>query len=205
MSMSRASLGEEVYLRGLTGFLTGATLYEGYKRIAVVTVADRICCSIVAAQVAGYMHRHGYGNGVFKVFFYEEGGEDALAEEVASMKPDAVSIVLGGEQKMSFVASATQRVLKAFARRRIQVPIVFHVRVFLATKQLTTLLSDPELAGYLGSLPEVRVFTADLNAGKFNYSKILFTEGKPSLVKYAESNLTEEHVELLKKSLPPPE
>ncbi|ABL78357.1 hypothetical protein [Thermofilum pendens] len=205
MSISRASLEEEVYLRGLTGFLVGEKLYEGFKRIAFVTFADRICCSIVAAQIAGYMHRYGYGSGSFKVFFYEEGREDELARQVESFKPDAVSLMMGGEQKMSRVASATREVLKAFSRRGLRVPVIFHVRVFLATKQLSSLLADEEVSSYLGSLPELRVFTADLGAKKFFFNRISLEGGKLALRKFAESDLTEEHVDLLKRSLPPPE
>lgn len=205
MSISRATLEEEVYLRGLTGFLIGENLYEGYSKIAIITVADRICCSVVSAQIAGYMHRYGYGKGSFKVFFYEDGKAEKIVDEVLAMKPEAISIMLGGEQKMSFVSSATHELIKTLSKKKSNIPIIFHVRVFLATKQLSTLLADKEIASYLSSIPEIRVFTADLNAKKFLYSRIKVSESKALLFKFAESTLTEEHVELLKRSLPPPE
>jgi hypothetical protein len=55
-------------------------------------------------------------------------------------------------------------------------------------------------------LPEIRLFTADVNARKFYFSKVRISEdGKVSLERYREENITEEHANLLKISLPPPD
>lgn len=50
--------------------------------------------------------------------------------------------------------------------------VAFHVRTWLATKQLSTVLSRPGLGDYLASLPELRVFTADLQARRFYFNRV---------------------------------
>jgi len=70
---------------------------------------------------------------------------------------------------------------------------------------LSTVLSDESLRRWLESLPEIKVFTVDLNAKKFLFHRVKIVDGKPSFNLYREALLTDEHVDLLRRSIPPPE
>jgi hypothetical protein len=78
--------------------------------------------------------------------------------------------------------------------------LLIHVRIWIATKQLSEILND-EIKEYLKSLKEIRVFTADLQNKLFLFHKVKM-DNEIKLEKYAEEKITDEHVELLKKSVP---
>jgi AAA+ ATPase superfamily predicted ATPase len=197
-------LPEELYLRSLTGRLVGEHLFDGYRRVAAIAYPDRVCAAMAAAAVTSYTYYAGYRDGLAAVFAYDE-KIDETARAIASADFDIVYVAFGGEQKLSTVNEATVKTLKALANAGYRRALAVHVRAWLATKQLSTVLSDPSLRQWLESLPEVRVFTADLNSKKFIFNRVKFTEGKASLTPYREASLTDEHVDLLKRSIPPPE
>jgi AAA+ ATPase superfamily predicted ATPase len=197
-------LSEELYLRSLTGRLVGEHLFDGYRRVAAIAYPDRVCAAMAAAAVTSYTYYAGYRDGLAAVFAYDE-KIDETARAIASADFDIVYVAFGGEQKLSTVNEATVKTLKALANAGYRRALAVHVRAWLATKQLSTVLSDPSLRQWLESLPEVRVFTADLNSKKFIFNRVKFTEGKASLTPYREASLTDEHVDLLKRSIPPPE
>ncbi|MFP3256293.1 MAG: hypothetical protein RXO36_00555 [Candidatus Nanopusillus acidilobi] len=60
---------------------------------------------------------------------------------------------------------------------------------------------NDEIKEYLKSLKEIRVFTADLQNKLFLFHKVKM-DNEIKLEKYAEEKITDEHVELLKKSVP---
>lgn len=203
---SRASLEEEIYLRSLTGLLVGRHLLMGFQRVAVVTVPDRICSSLAAATATSFLGSlAGYREGAARVFTYEPGRERELARRVVEFRPDAVYIVYGGEQRMSYVANITRRTLEALAEEGYRGALLIHVRVFLATNRLQTVLADERIRGYLASLPEIRVFTADLQRREFLFHRVSINGTAVRLETYCRVPLTEEHVALLRISLPPPE
>jgi len=170
----RLSIGEEAYLRALTGRLVGKELFRGYNKVAIITYPDRVCESIAAAAAVAYLETFGYGPGKVMVFDYQE-DLDALAEKVVSWNPEAIYIAFGGEQRMADVNNMTVKLLKALMDK-----------------------------GFKGSLlKEVKVFTADANAKKFFFHIVKFKEGGVELVKYKEEDITDEHAQLLKLSLPP--
>ena len=202
---SRASLEEEVYLRALTGRLVGVHEFEGLKRIAIISYPDRICESIAAAATVAYFERHGYGENKVKIFDYSPNIQET-AKKIVSWGAEGVYLAFGGEQKMSLVNEVFLRSLDALRVAGFRGVLLLHVRSWLASKQLSTALQDKELLKWLRSLPEIRLFTADVNVRKFYFSKIRISEdGKVSLERYREENITEEHANLLKISLPPPD
>jgi len=79
--------------------------------------------------------------------------------------------------------------------------LLIHGRIWIATKQLSEILND-EIREYLKSLKEIRTFEADLQKKLFIFYKLKIDNGV-KLEKYAEEKLTDEHVELIKRSVPP--
>jgi len=201
---STLSLPEDIYLRSLTGRLIGEHLFDGYRKIAIITFPDRICSALVAATLSSYTYYTGYSDNIGAVFTYDDNfGE--TAKKVATGSFDAVFIAYGGEQKLSTVNEAFKMTLKALMNAGYKRGMVIHVRVWLASKQLSTVLQDERLSGWLESLPEIRVLTADLDLKKFIFNKVKINNGKLTMTPYREALLTDEHVELLRKSIPPPE
>lgn len=202
---SKVSLEQEIYLRSLTSYLVGQNLLTGFNRVAIITIPDRICSAMAAALATSYIAKTGYRETPAGVFTYEEGKEAEVAKKVVEFGPDAVYISYGGEQKMSHVAEAVKKTIAALAKAGYRKALVIHVRAWLATKQLSTILADDELRKYLASLPEIRLFTADVPNRLFLFHKVAIegTTAKPQ--KFAEAKITEEHAKLLSISLPPPE
>lgn len=198
-------LEQELYLRALTGRLVGEHLFDGFKKVAVITYPDRICSAMAAAALTSFTYVAGYRDGLGSVYVYDSSQINKVASEIVSRNFDAVYISFGGEQKLSVVNEAFINTLRALAKAGYKKALAIHVRVWLASKQLSTVLSDNELRTWLESLSEVRVFTADLQNKKFIFSRVRFSEGKASLAPYREALLTDEHVDLLKRSIPPPE
>ena len=202
-SSGKLSIGEEAYLRALTGRLVGIGLFKGFNKVAVIPYPDRICESVAAAAAVAYLDAYGYGPGKVAFFDYSDNMDD-VARRVVSWGPEAVYIAFGGEQRMSLVSEATAKTLKALRSASFKGALLIHVRAWLATKQLSALLSDPALKEYIASLKEIRLFTADANAKKFFFQAVKVTpEGNVSLSKYMDVDITDEHANLLKLSLPP--
>ncbi|MGC8555933.1 MAG: hypothetical protein ACP5NG_02840, partial [Conexivisphaera sp.] len=170
-TISRASLDQEIYLRSLTGYLVGRHMLSGFRRVAVLAYPDRICSAMAAAALASYEASGNYRDAAGAVFLLEQGKEDAAARGAVGYGADAVYLSLGGEQRMSDVASMTARALGALARAGYRGALLLHVRAWLATKQLSTVLPDASLASYLGGL-DLRVFTADAGARKFYFNRV---------------------------------
>ncbi|MGC8970240.1 MAG: hypothetical protein ACP5LG_06795 [Conexivisphaera sp.] len=187
----------------MTGYLVGKHLLAGYRKVAVLTHPDRICSAMAAAALASYEASGNYRDAAGAVFLVEQGEEDAGS--VVRYGADAVYLSFGGEQKMSDVASLTARAVGALARAGYRGALIVHVRAWLATKQMSSLLSDPALAAYLRELRDIRVFTADAAARKFFFNRVRIGESGAALERYAEAEITKEHADLLKISLPPPE
>ncbi len=202
---SRATLEQEIYLRSLTGYLVGQNLLEGYKKLAVVTYPDRICSAMAAALMTSYISKGNYRDGAGAVFTYEEGKETETVRKVVEYGADIVYIAYGGEQKMSYVAEITKRTIAALAEAGYKGALGIHVRAWLATKQFSNVLADAALAKYLASLPEIRLFTADVPNRKFFFHKVKIEGNAARPEKYKEVEITAEHAKLLSISLPPPE
>lgn len=71
-------------------------------------------------------------------------------------------------------------------------------------------ITDPELIKIVEkrvfevSISGIRVFTADANSRKFAFHIVTISEdGKANINKYAETDITQEHADLLKLSIPP--
>ena len=197
-------LSEELYLRSLTGRLVGEHLFDGYRKVAVITYPDRICAGMATAALTSFTYYSGYKDGVGAVYTYDENISET-AKKISSSDFDVIYISYGGEQKLSTVNEAAVKSFRARMEAGYKKALAIHVRVWIATKQLSTVLSDNKLRKWLESLPEIRVFTADLNAKKFFFNRVKIADGKPALTPYREVLLTDEHVDLLKRSIPPPE
>ncbi len=199
----RLSVGEEAYLRALTGRLVGRELFKGYNKVAIITYPDRICESVSAAASVAFLERFGYGPGKVMIFDYQPDTK-ALVDKVVSWGPEAIYIAFGGEQKMADVNDMTIKLLRSLSDSGFKGALLIHVRTWLATKQFSTITSDSKLRAYLRSLKEIRLFTADANAKKFYFNVVKVNEdGTVSLAKYGEEDITDEHAQLLKLSLPP--
>ncbi|MFH7903473.1 MAG: hypothetical protein QW409_00745, partial [Candidatus Aenigmatarchaeota archaeon] len=194
--MSRASLEQEIYLRALTGYVVGQHIADGYKKVAIITYPDRICSAMASALATSLIAKFGYKENFVRVFTYEEGKEKELAKKVKEFNPEAVYISFGGEQRMSYVSKITKEVLKALLESNYKESIIFHVRTFLATKQLSELLSDHTLRNYLMSVKELRVFTADIQNKKFLFHKIKIENNNIKLEKFSEAQINDEHISL---------
>jgi len=103
----------------------------------------------------------------------------------------------------AFVCFETKKILDSLRRSGFTGFLVIHVRAWLATRQLSSILSEKELKDYIKSLKEIRVFTADLQNKLFLFHRVIIEE-TPRLIKFKEEKLTEEHVKLLQISMPPP-
>ncbi|MCS7107432.1 MAG: hypothetical protein NZ902_04950 [Acidilobaceae archaeon] len=208
LSMSRASLDEEVYLRSLTGYVVAGRLLKGFERVLIITLPDRICSSLSAAISSSLLAHSGYKGSLARILMYED-DRAKLVEKVraalAEFKPDAVFIVFGGEERMSKVAEKAKTTVEALQEAGFSGALAIHVRTWLATKQLGNIVAEQRLASYLSSLREIRVFTADLQQKKFVFHKVKVENSAVKPQPYDEASLIDEHVELLKKSLPPPE
>jgi hypothetical protein len=202
-SSGTLSIGEEAYLRVLTGRLVGMGLLRGFSRVAIIPYPDRICESLAAAAATAYLDSYGYAPGKVAFFDYSD-DVDGVARKVVSWGADAAFIAFGGEQRMPYVAEIFAKTLESLRSAGYGGALLIHVRVWLATKQLSSVLSNASLRDYLSSAREIRLFTADANARKFFFHTVrVLPDGGVSLSKYSEMDITDEHAALLKLSLPP--
>jgi organic radical activating enzyme len=199
---SRASLDQEIYLRGLTGYLVGKNLFEGYKKLAIITYPDRICSSMASSVVSSFLSTGMYKDYSASVFLYDENKLEEIVKEIIKYDPDILFIAYGGEQKLSHVSEITKKTIEKLMKNNYKKALAIHVRTWLATKQLSDILSDNKLKEYLKSLPEIRLFTADAQNKKFFFNKVKI-EDTVKLEKFKEENITNEHANLLKISIPP--
>lgn len=179
--------------------------FQGFQKVAIISYPDRICESISTAAAVAFFDKYGYGENRLSIFDYSD-DIDATAKKIAENGFDAVYIAFGGEQKMSEVSAMFRKTVDALRKASYRKALLIHVRAWLATKQLSSLLSDSTLRTYLSSLPEIRLFTADPGARKFFFHRVRIDQsGSVKLEKYAEEDITQEHANLLRISLPPPE
>ncbi|MDP8003705.1 MAG: hypothetical protein RAK17_05935, partial [Caldisphaera sp.] len=172
-------------------------------KIAIISYPDRICESISAAAEVSYLDSYGYSEGKVKIFDYDN-DTDKLIKNIIQFKPEAIYLAFGGEQKLSDVNTITINILNSLKNFKYGGSLLIHVRTWIATKQFSTILNNKELADYLGLLKEIRLFTADANAKKFSFYNLIITSSNSmQLSKYAETDITEEHANLLKLSIPP--
>ena len=200
-SMSLASLEDEIYLRGLTGYVITKRIFDGYKNIAIISYPDRICSSLASSLVSSLLSKYGYKDKVAKIYLYDENKLNDIAKDIVKNNFDAVFIVYGGEQKVSYVSEITKKTILALKNSGYKNSLLIHIRIWIATKQLSEILND-EIREYLKSLKEIRTFTADLQNKLFLFHKVKI-DNMVKLEKYAEEKLIDEHVELLKRSVPP--
>lgn len=198
-------IDQGVYLRSLTGYLVGQHLLEGYERIAVITLPDSLCIALAAATVASFIARAGYRDGVARIFVLREGEEDRVAREVSNYAPDAVYLAFGGEHELGYLREVARRMLKALSRAKCRFSLVVHVRTWLATERLSTVIPDPEILECLKTLREIKAFTADIPVRKLHFIKAVVEGNKLKLEKIGEIEITEEHANLLSLFSPPVE
>jgi len=196
------SIPEEVYLRALTGYLVGRNLFENADRVAIIALPDRICLSIAASATTSLISKRGYSESEGKIRIYEYSRE-SIRRAINEFKPDTVALLYGGEHRLQEVKEAFINTLKELSENGFTGTLIIHVRILLATNKLNDILGDAGLVEYLNSLREVRIFTADLSQGRFIYHRVKFTPREVVMEKIGESNLTSEHISLLKASLPP--
>jgi len=200
-TMSLASLEEEIYLRGLTGYIVAKRIFDGYKNIAIITYPDRICSSLSSSLVSSLILKQGYRDKIAKIYSYDENRLNDITNDILKNNFDAVFIAYGGEQKVSYVSEITKKTILSLKNAGYKNSLLIHGRIWIATKQLSEILND-EIREYLKSLKEIRTFEADLQNKIFLFHKVKIDNGV-KLEKYAEEKITDDHVELLKKSVPP--
>jgi len=196
---------QEVYLRALTGYLVERNLLADAGRTAIIALPDRICMSIAAAIAASRIASVGYdrSEGLTRIYQFDDNIDETTKRVVEEFKADIVVLMYGGEHRLSEVKEATLKTLRSLARAGFRGTLIIHVRILLATNRLNDFLQYPDIVDYLRSLREVRTFTADLQNKKFVYHRVKVVENRIEFEKLGESSLTDEHVSLLKASLPP--
>ena len=200
-TMSLASLEEEIYLRGLTGYIVAKRIFDGYKNIAIMTYPDRICSSLSSSLVSSLILKQGYRDKIAKIYSYDENRLNDITNDILKNNFDAVFIAYGGEQKVSYISEIIKKTILSLKNAGYKNSLLIHGRIWIATKQLSEILND-EIREYLKSLKEIRTFEADLQNKIFLFHKVKIDNGV-KLEKYAEEKITDDHVELLKKSVPP--
>jgi len=197
--MSLLSIGEEIYLRVLTGKIVGENILDGVNRVALVIYPDRICSAMSAATLSSFIGKVGYKENIGMVYLYKEDFEKLKAN---IKKYDALMLLFGGEQRISEVVEEAVETIRFLKDIKYYGILIFHTRTFIATDRLFKIIENKDLMEYLSKLKEIRTFTVDLDNKKFVFNRIKIKDGKIELEKFNEVQLTEEHISLLKKSLP---
>jgi len=196
---------QEVYLRALTGRLVEQNLLVNAGRVAIIALPDKICMSIAAAVATSRIASIGYekSEGLTKIYKFDDKIDETARRIVEEFKADTVVLMYGGEHRLSEVKEATLKTLRSLAGAGFRGTLIIHVRILLATNRLNDLLQYSDIVDYIRSPREVRTFTADLQSKKFVYHRVRVVENRIEFEKLGESSLTDEHVSLLKASLPP--
>ena len=143
----------------------------------------------------------GYKDKIARIYLYDDNKLNDIAKDILKNNFDAVFILYGGEQKVSYVSEITKKTILSLKNAGYKNSLLIHGRIWIATKQLSEILND-EIREYLKSLKEIRTFTGDLQNKLFLFYKVKI-DNEIKLEKYAEEKITDEHVELIKKSVPP--
>ena len=93
--ISLASLEDEIYLRGLTGYVITKSIFDGYKNIAIISYPDRICSSLASSLVSSLLSKYRYKDKVAKIYLYDENKLNDIANDIVKNNFDAVFIVYG--------------------------------------------------------------------------------------------------------------
>jgi len=88
-TMSLASLEEEIYLRGLTGYIVAKRIFDGYKNIAIITYPDRICSSLSSSLVSSLISKQGYRDKIARIYLYDENKLNDIAKDIVKNNFDA--------------------------------------------------------------------------------------------------------------------
>jgi len=91
-TMSLASLEEEIYLRGLTGYIVAKRIFDGYKNIAIITYPDRICSSLSSSLVSSLISKQGYRDKIAKIYLYDDNKLNDIAKDIVKNNFDSVFI-----------------------------------------------------------------------------------------------------------------
>ena len=81
-TMSLASLEEEIYLRGLTGYIVAKRIFDGYKNIAIITYPDRICSALSSSLVSSLISKQGYRDKIARIYLYDDNKLDDIAKDI---------------------------------------------------------------------------------------------------------------------------
>ncbi len=195
--MAKTTLGEEIYLRALTGKMVGEAILSEYNKIAVISPKNIICAAISAAMEAAFVSSSGGRAGHFVV---EKHNVKETVEKVKEFSPEAVVLMFGGETPIEQTKELFVSTLKEMAALELDTEIIFHVRIF-AAGGVEDAVKDNAIKDYLsGSV--LFVYTVDLERGLLLYNALSVEEDSSLYIeKIEEYPVTAEHAELLNRSL----
>jgi hypothetical protein len=113
--------------------------------VAIITYPDRICSSMASSTISSFLSTGMYKDHSAAVFLYDENKLDEIVKEIIKYNPDILFIAYGGEQRLSYVADITKRTIEELMKNNYRKALAIHVRIWLATKQLSNIISDNKL------------------------------------------------------------
>lgn len=125
---------ESLFLRSTVGRVAGSVLFQGYRKVAIITGMDPAC---VALSAAAYTASRANST---RVIVYQN--RDQLISEINAYSPDAVFIAFGGDMPSYAISQATREVLTALKDSGYKGDVLLHAFVLRATGFLSTMLDD---------------------------------------------------------------
>ena len=198
--MEKLTLAEQYTLRALTGRVIGQALAQGVPdaSLGILTNRTYICASLTGALEAAFLTELG-GMGQVRTAVVEGPGE--VEEAVRTLaNVDLLFLAFGGEAGADLNKPLTEAALRAVQATDFDGEVFFHVRIWAPGFVSEALGKDPKLRSFFEELP-LLTFTFDLDRGLFLLNEVYFEENEPKAEPVRILPLTQEHLDLLKRSL----
>ncbi len=198
--MEKLTLAEQYTLRALTGRVIGQALAQGVPdaSLGILTNRTYICAALTGALEAAFLTELG-GLGQVRTAVVEGPGE--VEEAVRTLADvDLLFLAFGGEAGADLNKPLTEAALRAVQATDFDGEVFFHVRIWAPGFVSEALGKDPKLRSFFEELP-LLTFTFDLDRGLFLLNEVYFEENEPKAEPVRILPLTQEHLDLLKRSL----
>jgi len=181
---------EEIKVRSLTASKLADLLVEQYNKIALLSIKDNFCISLVSTLYSKIIEK-----GKFSEIFFISDLETTI-NEVINFQPEVICLFIGGGLNKEKVIQYTKDILELIKDFSYEGDIFIHARTYLMTEKLNKVLNN-SLKNYL--VERVYTFSFDLDKGLMKILYIDLEEGKEEVLR--ETNILFVHNELLNKSL----
>jgi len=198
--MEKLTLAEQYTLRALTGRVIGQALAQSVPdaSLGILTNRTYICAALTGALEAAFLTELG-GLGQVRTAVAED--PEAVEAAVGTLADvDLLLLAFGGEAGPEVNKPLTEAALKAIQANGFDGEVFFHVRIWAPGFVREVLQGDPELRAFFDELP-LLTFTFDLDRGLFLLNEVYFEENEPKAEPVRTLPLTQEHLDLLKRSL----